>query len=190
MTEIKLYKSTARGLKLMGLCLPFVSVAVWMISREPYGTTDYIWGWVCACLFGLGFPVGLSLIFDKRPQIIMTENGIWDRTTKQDEIKWEQIILAYPIEIYRQKIILLSTDGTFKFKKEPPKWEQKINKAFGAGNLNLQITPLDIDENELADFINSLTKKNIKEHRKLLEAFKTKIENEKSNRHWWNFFQM
>lgn len=35
-------------------------------------------------------PVGLFHVFDKRPQIIIIETGIWDRPISQDEVKWEQ----------------------------------------------------------------------------------------------------
>ena len=92
MTEIKLYKTTTKGLKIIGMCLPFVVMGLWMITDNPYGITEYYMGWFCMCFFGLGIPVGLFQTFDRRPQIIINENGIWDRTTNQDEVKWEQII--------------------------------------------------------------------------------------------------
>ncbi len=94
--------------------------------------------WVGSALafFGLGLPVGLFQTFDKRPQIVITENGIWDRTTNQDEVKWEQIIEAYPLDIHGQKFISLVTDDTFVFKKNPYKWAAKINEFVGAQNLN------------------------------------------------------
>lgn len=87
MTEIKLYKTTTKGLKIIGMCLPFVAIGLWMIMDNPYGSTEYVMGWVGTCFFGLGLPVGLFQTFDKRPQIVITENGIWDRTTNQDEVK-------------------------------------------------------------------------------------------------------
>jgi hypothetical protein len=99
MTEIKLYKTTTKGLKIIGMCLPFVVLGLFLLSDATYGTTNYVMSWLCICFFGLGIPVGLFQTFDRRPQIIITENGIWDRTTNQDEVKWEQIIEAYPLDI-------------------------------------------------------------------------------------------
>lgn len=177
MTEIKLYKTTTKGLKIIGMSLPFVAFGLWMITQEPIGTTPYIMGWICTCFFGLGILVGLFQTFDKRPQIIITENGIWDRTTKQGEVKWEQIIEAYPLDIYGQKFISLVTDDTFVYKKKPYKWAERINKGIGVQNLNLHLGQINIDEIELTNFINQLSQLNIDERRKRIKTFKGKRTN-------------
>lgn len=177
MTEIKLYKTTTKGLKIIGMSLPFVAIGLWMIIQEPVGTTPYIMGWVCACFFGLGIPVGLFQTFDKRPQIIITEKGIWDRTTYQDEVKWEQIIEAYPLDIHGQKFISLVTDDTFVFKKKPYKWAERINKEIGAQNLNLHLGQININEIELTNLINQLSQQRIDERKKTIKSFKVKKNN-------------
>lgn len=177
MTEIKLYKTTTKGLKIIGMSLPFVAIGLWMITQEQIGTTPYIMGWICTCFFGLGFPVGLFQTLDRRPQIIITQNGIWDRTTNQDEVKWEQIIEAYPLDIFEQKFISLVTDNSFVFKNKPYKWAAKINEKIGAQNLNLHLGQINIDEIELTNFINRLSKESLEERKKLISAFKVKRTN-------------
>ncbi|WP_091477419.1 STM3941 family protein [Flavobacterium swingsii] len=177
MTEIKLYKTTTKGLKIIGMCLPFVAIGIWMIMDNPYGSTEYIMGWFGTCFFGLGIPVGLFQTFDKRPQILITEKGIWDRTTNQTAVKWEQIIEAYPLDIHGQKFISLVTDDTFVFKKKPYKWAAKINKFVGAQNLNLHLGQINIDEIELTNFINQLSLQSIDERRKTIKTFKVKRTN-------------
>jgi len=177
MTEIKLYKTTTKGLKIIGMCLPFVAIGIWMITDNPYGSTEYIMGWVGTCFFGLGLPIGLFQTFDKRPQIVITENGIWDRTTNQDEVKWEQIIEAYPLDIHGQTFISLVTDDTFVFKKKPYKWAAKINQFVGAQNLNLHLGQINIDELELTNFINQVSQQSIDERKKAIKAFKVKRTN-------------
>jgi hypothetical protein len=174
MTEIRLYKTTTKGLKIIGMCLPFVAIGLWFITQEPIGTTNYIMGWVGTCFFGLGIPIGLFQTFDRRPQIIISENGIWDRTSKQDEVKWEQIVEAYPLDIFEQKFVSIKTDSTFIFKKKPYKWAEKINKKIGAQNLNLHLGQINIDEIELTNFINRLRKESIEERRKLIKTLKIK----------------
>ncbi len=154
------------------MCLPFVVIGLWMITEEPYGTTNYIMGWVGTCFFGLGILVGLFQTFDRRPQIIITENGVWDRTTNQDEVKWEQIVEAYSLDIFDQKFISLVTDDTFIFKKKPYKWAAKINEAVGAQNLNLHVGQINIEVHELTDFINQLSKETIEERKKRIKSFK------------------
>ncbi len=175
MEEIKLYKTTKKGLKIIGLTIPFVVIGIWMITQEPYGTTNYIIGWVCTCFFGLGFPIGLFQTFDKRPQIIINDNSIWDRTTNQDEIKWEQIIEAYPLDINGQKFISLVTNDTFVFKKKPYKWAAKINEYVGAQNLNLSLGQINIDECDLTNFINELCKASTNERKTLIREFQFKV---------------
>lgn len=156
MTEIKLYKSSRKGIRLIALCLPFVIIGFWMISKEQIGTFDYIMGWLCVSFFGLGIPLGIFVLFDKRPQIIINENGILDRTLKQGEIKWEQIIETYPIDIHNQKFISIVVDETFEFKKKQYKWAEKLNEFIGAQKLNLNLSQIKIDEIELSELLNKI----------------------------------
>lgn len=155
MTEIKLYKRPLKGLKIFALTIPFIVIGIWMINKEPVGTTNYI-GWLCTCFFGLGIPVGIFQTFDRRPQIIITTSGIWDRTTKQNEIKWEQIKEAYPLDIYKQKFVSLIVDDTFVMKKKLYKWAARINEAIGAQKVNLLVSQLKIDEHTMTNFINEI----------------------------------
>ena len=156
MTEIKLYKRPLKGLKIFLMSLLFVVIGIWMINKEPTGTTNYVMSWICACFFGIGIPVGLFQSFDRRPQIIINEYGIWDRTTKQDEIKWEQIKGAYPLEIYRQKFVSLLLEDSFIMKKKLYKWATKLNESVGAQKVNLLVSQLKISEQTMADFINEI----------------------------------
>ena len=172
MTELKIYKTTSKGLKLIGMSLPFVLIGVWMIFESPMGTTNYIMGWIGTCFFGLGIPIGIIQLFDRRPQIIINENGIWDRTTKQDQIKWEQIVNAYPLDIFDQKFISIVSDDSFIFKKKPYKWAAKLNKEIGAQNLNLHLGQTNIDENKLIELIQKLAKAEKKDRRKIIHSFK------------------
>jgi len=169
MTELKLYKTTSKGLKLIGMSVPFVIIGVWMILESPGGTTDYIMGWIGTCFFGLGIPIGLMQSLDRRPQIIINENGIWDRTTKQDEIKWEQILDAYPLDIFDQKFVSIVADGSYIFKKKRYKWAEKLNKAIGAQNLNLHLGQLNIEVNKLTVLIHELKVAEKKERKKIIQ---------------------
>jgi hypothetical protein len=171
MTDVKLYKMTWKAMKLLVLSLPFVAGGVWMITKEPFGTVDYLMGWVITCFFGLGLLTGLFHFFDKRPQIIITEHGIWDRTSNQDEIKWEQIIRAYPINIFGQKFISLKHDDTFVFKKKPYKWAAKINTAVGTQSLNFHISQLNIDDKKMADFINEMARANYHDRQIIIKKY-------------------
>lgn len=171
MAEIKLYKTTTKGLKLIAMSLPFVLLGLWMITEEPHGSANYIIGWCCVCFFGLGIPIGLYQALDKRPQIIISENGIWDRTSNQDEVKWEQILEAYPVELFDEKLISIATDDKFVFKNKPLKYAEKINKMVGAQNLNLHLAQIEIDADKLTALINKLRTEDIDQRRQLIKSF-------------------
>ncbi len=171
MTEVKLYKSPIKGLKILGMTIPFVAIGIWMIFEKQPASFDYIMAWLCTCFFGLGIPVGLFQIFDRRPQIIINENGIWDRTTKQVEIKWEQIENAYPIDIYNQKFVCLVLDDTFEIKKKLYKWAAKINESIGAQKVNLLMSQLKIDEHTMTKFIKEMAKTEIQSRNSVIKKY-------------------
>lgn len=156
MIELKLYKSNWKGIRIIALCLPFVIIGIWMISEKQKETFDYLMGWFITSFFGLGIPLGIFVLFDKRPQIKINENGIWDRTIKQNEIKWEQITESYLIDIYNQKFISIAVDETYVLKKSIFSRVNKLNKYLGAQELNINLSQIKIDEIKLTDFINKI----------------------------------
>lgn len=156
MTEIKLYKKPLKGLKILALTIPFVAIGIWLIFKKPVGSSDYIMAWLCTCFFGLGIPVGLFQIFDRRPQIIINENEIWDRTTKQGKIKWEQIESAYPLNIYKQKFVCLVLYDSFETEQNQYKWAEEMNEAAGAQKVNLLMSQLEINEHTMTKFIKAI----------------------------------
>jgi len=158
MTEIKLYKTTWKALRIFALTIPLVMLNIWLITKNDSSSTEKIVGWFGALFFGLGIPVGLFHLFDRRPQIIISVDGIWDRTTNQDEIKWEQIINAYPIDIYRQKFVSIIVDESFVFKTKQYKWAKNLTNLVGAQNLNIHLGQIKYDENKFAEFINEMSK--------------------------------
>ncbi|WP_031457256.1 STM3941 family protein [Flavobacterium chungangense] len=171
MTEIKLYKSSWKGARLIALSLPFVIIGTWMILEEQIGTFDYIMGWLCVSFFGLGISLGFFVLFDKRPQIIINENGISDRTLKQGEIKWEQIIETYLIDIHNQKFISIVVCETFEFKKKQYKWAEKLNEFVGTQKLNLNLSQIKIDEIELTELLNKIINSEKKERQNHIRVF-------------------
>lgn len=156
MSEIKLYRSGWKGVRLIVLSLPFVIIGAFIISKEEIGTFGYIMGWLCSSFFGLGILLGFFVLLDKRPQIMINENGILDRTLKQGQISWEQIIETYPIEIHNQKFISIVVVDVFDFKKKSYKWVDELNESIGAQRLNLNLSQIKIDEIELNNLLHKI----------------------------------
>jgi hypothetical protein len=151
--DIKLYKSPWRAIKLILLCSIFVIGGLFMLTKTD--TPTWVW-YLNIGFFGLGYPVGLFHLFDRRPQIIINEIGIFDRTTYKDFINWDVIRDAYPIDISGQKFVCLVVDEKY----EPSTKKGKVAKSFsnfskeiGAQELNISLGQITINEIKLTEFI-------------------------------------
>jgi hypothetical protein len=161
MKEIKLYKSPLRAIKLFLMSSVFVVAGIWLIN---YTDSPQWVGWMSICFFGLGYPVALFHLFDRRPQIIINEIGIWDRTTKQDIVNWEIIQDAYLSDVHGQKFICLQVDEEYEPSNKSGMWYKrfaKMHKAMGFQELNLSLGQIKVDEDRLTDFIVEMSKATI-----------------------------
>lgn len=135
-----------------------VGSGIWLLVSE--NSPKWI-GWFGILFFGLGYPVGFFHLFDRRPQIIINELGIWDRTTKQDVVNWEMIQNAYISSVGGQKFICLVVDESYKRSVKKGFWNSRLSKAnknLGFQEINLVISQIKIDEQRLVSFINEIAK--------------------------------
>ncbi|MDA0177360.1 hypothetical protein OOZ35_07655 [Mesoflavibacter profundi] len=167
MTEIKLYKSPWRAIKLILLCSIFVIGGIWLLTSTD---SPKLVGWLSIGFFGLGYPVGLFNLFDRRPQIIINQEGIWDRTTKQNLINWNYIINAYPLDISGQKFVCLQLDEKFEIMDRQYKWASNMTKSIGAQKVNLHLGQIKkIDPNRLIKLIMTMSELDTTERNKKLK---------------------
>ncbi|RAV99239.1 STM3941 family protein [Pseudochryseolinea flava] len=148
--EIKLYKSRWKAIKLILLCSIFVVMGIFLLV---YNKSPSWVAWMSIGFFGLGYPVGFFHLFDRRPQIIINEIGIFDRMAYRDFINWDVMLSAYPINIHGQKFICLIVDPKFEPKIKAKKFVKQLNKEIGAQELNISLGQIQIDEKRLIDFI-------------------------------------
>ncbi|MHC1732684.1 MAG: STM3941 family protein [Bacteroidales bacterium] len=158
MTEIKLYKSPWKAIKLLGLTIPLVAVGIWLVIRAESSLLDRIMGWIGIPFFGIGFFLVFFHMFDRRPQIIINTNGIWDRTIKQEVIDWNLIKNAKPLNVFGQKFITLTMDKSFKSKNIQYGWTRKLSKKVGSSGLDLQLSQIKIDPLTMTKFIKEMSK--------------------------------
>lgn len=112
--------------------------------------------WLCILFFGLGIPLGLFQLLDKRPQIIVNELGIFDRTIHKDFINWEIIHDAYLVSIHQEKFMCLVVDEQFEPSKAKGKFKQKmasLSKAIGFQELNINVGNVRVNPERLREFI-------------------------------------
>ena len=118
--------------------------------------TPKIVAWSSIVFIGLGYPVGLFQLFDRRPQIIINEIGIFDRMTHKDFINWEIINDAYLAVLHGQEFICLVVDQQFEPSKSKGKLTRKVaglSKALGFQELNISLGNVKVNAESLTEFV-------------------------------------
>jgi hypothetical protein len=168
--EVKLYKSPWKALKLILLCSIFVALGIWLLTTAD--TPRWI-AWLNIGFFGLGYPVGFFHLLDRRPQIIINELGIFDRTTNQDVINWEIIQDAYLVDVHGQKFICLIVDENFEPSRKKGRAHRTmagLNKTLGFQELNISLGQLKIDEQKLGQFIMAMARADKPKREEIIKA--------------------
>ncbi len=169
MQEIKIYKSPWKAIKLMLLCSLFVIPGIWLLTTDAPGWVI----WLAIGFFGLGYPIGIYNLLDRRPQIIINTIGVFDRTAHNEFINWELIQDAYPISISGQEFVCLVIDEKFKpshkqsrFKRNVVRW----NEALGAQELNLNLGQVKVDAVKLTYLIVAMIQADTNNREQLLNT--------------------
>ena len=153
MEELKIYKSPWKAIKMMLLSSVFVLPSLWLLVWGQ----DKSWQlWMAVGFFGLGYPLGIWQLLDRRPQIIVNEVGIFDRTTHHNFINWELIEDVYLVELHRQPFICLITDEAFapsRTKGNLGRSMAQLSKKLGFQELNISLGSVSTNPERLAAFI-------------------------------------
>jgi len=172
MEEIKLYKSPLKSLRLLFLSSLFVIPSLWLLLKNEKAETSLLF---CLCFFGIGFLLSLFNIVDRRPQIILNKNGVWDRSTNEEVIKWEIIKSANEINIYKQIFVCLKLDKSFVPKKKQYSWAKKLNNSIGAKDVNLNVSYIKVNIEKLMTLITLLSQEKIENREELLKLYSSKL---------------
>ena len=134
----------------------FVVLGISFLTRP---NTSKFGAWSCILFFGIGLVGALIQIFDRRPKIIITERGIFDRITHNDFIDWDIIHDGYVINAHRERMLCLVVDPTFV----PSGWKGKVRrrmpglaKAIALQDLCINVGNVDANPEELIKFIFSM----------------------------------
>lgn len=165
--EYKLYTSPWKAIRIMLLCSVFVVPSVLFLI---YGDGTETWiSWMCIGFFGLGYPAGAYVLFDRRPQIIVNEVGIYDRTVLKDFINWELIHDAYIGKINNACFIALVMKDNVDLTGIVNATAAGLNKALGFQELNINLSNVKVDEARLAQFIVAMSRADKQERRNHLK---------------------
>lgn len=170
MKEIRLYKSKWKILGLLLGSLIFVFGGIHMLGTADTDPVKKIISWTSILFFGLGIPIFLYNLLDRRPQIVINEVGILDRSIVKEFINWNVIDNAYLVDTGVKFICLVMKPGT-DLKKSQSWFASKmssINQSFGFQEININLASIKIDEKRLAEFILEMSKAQPQERQQLL----------------------
>lgn len=154
--EIKLYNSPKKAFKLILFSSFFVGCAVTiMLMVDAPIWVLFLSTFVCG---GFNYPVALFHLFDRRPQVVINEIGIFDRTTRKDFINWSVIQRALVVDtpmIWGYVCLIVDDKYLQTIKKV------KVVRPFlanGADELFISVKLLAVDEDRLTEFILKMIK--------------------------------
>ena len=141
-------------LMLLG-ALVFVALGLWFVIAPPvvhnsfWGTTRIIVvGYASIIFFGICAIFIARKFIDKRPGLIMDENGLIDNSSglSVGQVYWSEIENISVIKIHRQKLIMIKVNDPEKFVE---KQKNKLKKRMMLMNLKMYGSPLSITSNGL-----------------------------------------
>ena len=169
MKEIKLYKSPLSAFYLFLGGFIFVLGGIFMVMKE-----GSFMAWFALIFCGLWALVSLIILFDKTPQIIINQKGIWykkavwKKRNYEDIIEWETIKNIHWSSVNNQKFICLNTTSSESKKQSTI---QKLNKSMGFQDTNIPLSMIKIDANKLVDFLGSMVVSNDSKREYLIQNF-------------------
>ncbi len=153
MAELKIYKSPWQAIKLMMLCSVMVGLGCFMLAQPQ--APQWV-AWLNIGFFGLSYPIGIYQLLDRRPQLIISEVGIFDRGAHRDFINWELIKEVYLTQMNGQPFICLVIAEAFEPSRRKGAFGRgvaQLNKALGFQELNIALGAVRVNAERLAAFI-------------------------------------
>jgi hypothetical protein len=98
------------------MCLAFVAIGVLMVTFAK--DSSAVWfGWMGVAVFGVFFASALRFTLDRRPRLILDENGLFDRRLGLGIIRWEDIEGAFLGSYARVDFIGLSLRNEDEYRR-------------------------------------------------------------------------
>ncbi|HYF63625.1 MAG TPA: STM3941 family protein [Herpetosiphonaceae bacterium] len=157
MERIIINNSRVRFILLTVLSLAFVGIGVMLVTSASASRAGNTWkGWLAIVFFGACAAVGAWQLFDRRPRLVIDDEGVFDRTLKVGRIPWSAIAGATPQSILGNHFIALDLRNEEEWIARLPKPYRSMvkgNEALGFAKLNLNLSGTDAKPAELLALI-------------------------------------
>lgn len=137
-----------------------VGVYVFLTSRG--NDIRGVWlGGVMVAAFGFISLLRIWILLDRRPRLIIDDEGIFDRTNRMGLIPWSEIDDAELVDIFSPKHVYLGLKlrPSSKFVSRQSTFMQCVaaaNSALGCAKVNLNLSETDADPEDVLWYIQSM----------------------------------
>lgn len=168
--QILIYKSKKKATIIMFAGL-LVALAGWLFLRY---TDNEIAGW-CFLIFAFMYILfGIGTWLDRKPQIMLTANGITDMSGNKQEIEWYAIRQVDDFFYIGQYFMRILIDRGYKPYLNQPTWLYRFDRIYareGVKAIFMRTSLLEISSSRLYRLVNALMKADEKERKKLISNY-------------------
>lgn len=155
MKETIIRTSIWKSIGILLICMMFVVLGIFILFVGKDWKSFSI-ALLSIVLFGLGFVVLLRQALDRRPRIIIDEIGVTDRTLGVGRIDWDDIQASAINSVFTNSFISLKISNIEKYTgrlSNTSKKLTKINKSLGFGELNLNLSLVDMKAKKIQELV-------------------------------------
>ncbi|HXG85038.1 MAG TPA: STM3941 family protein [Pyrinomonadaceae bacterium] len=151
MDEIIIRNSKGSAVIGLAIFIPFTLIGIYLLNKE----TSLI-NWLITLMFGALSAVCLWLYFDRRPRIVINEQGITDARTKLGLVEFRDITNLSVVRSNNTQHIQLKVIEPSKYLSRMGKIQKlgsKIDKVAGLDELSINATGLEMFADQIAGII-------------------------------------
>jgi len=158
MNEIIIRNSKASAVIGLIVAVPLTLIGVFLLTREPT-----LINWLITLFFGVLSGICLWLYFDRRPRIIISDQGITDARTKMGLIEWQDFEAVSVVRANNTQFLQIKTKDASKYLSRMGKLQKigsKIDQTAGLDELSINVTGLEMGAEQIAAVIVEKIQKN------------------------------
>ena len=165
--KVVIYKSRSKAILFILVSLLLAIAGKRFLHHPDY----YVVGWSFIILSVLCLIFGIGTYFDRKPYIILTENGITEMSDIREEIEWDAILRADEFYYRGQYFIRLLIDRDYKPATVRPTWFWRFDKLYeknGIKAIFIRIGFYEVSAMKLTGFIKKMIRANAEKREELL----------------------
>lgn len=114
---------------------------------------------------------GAGSLYDRKPCIVLTEQGITEMTTVREQIEWDAILYVDDFFFRGEDFVRLLTDRAYKPALIQPGWFERFDRLYEESGLRavyIRTSFLEVGSIQIARFISRMTAADCTERKRLL----------------------